>query len=543
MWIALSLATSVAAPARAETRALLIGVSRYGTPAIQDLQGPANDLPAMEVLIRRIGAQDVVTLRDDAVSRSSVEAALQQIGLRSQPGDWVFLYFSGHGAQARKAERSETDGDLDQFVPLPGFDIERPDPERFIVDKDFYVWLKRYLPDSVLVLMVVDTCHSGTMHRAINLKSSAFTSRLAFRDIGREFRLPAWPDPKLPPLLASSVETGGVEREYLPNLIYIGASRDDQLALEAELPTWGAPVRGVLSYAFEQGLSTPRDNGAELAADLDSDGVVTVAEISSYLNSQVRMFTAQRQDSTASFPSAFAVTALFSSLPPPQRHLGEFLPSVHIAGAGAAVTFPRDQPWRLADGPDHADFIWNKDEAVVSRRTGDDIATGVTTITALNGVIEKWNAIEALIPLVSEINIRMLVGPDGSDVLYGPDELVTLELSQPEDAARKGRRYATVFNLASDGMVEFLYPLEGDGEGVLPANGTLSVLETLVVPPFGVDHVVAVATPEIPEQLRALLRGTDGQRAAERLTGAIRAELKGARGRGSLSIAELYTGE
>ena len=50
--IAVLLIALSAPAAQAETRAILIGVSRYESPAIPDLMGPANDLAAMEELAR-----------------------------------------------------------------------------------------------------------------------------------------------------------------------------------------------------------------------------------------------------------------------------------------------------------------------------------------------------------------------------------------------------------------------------------------------------------------------------------------------------------
>ncbi len=47
---ALVLALLPESAAQAETRAILIGVSRYQSAAIPDLMGPANDLSAMESL-------------------------------------------------------------------------------------------------------------------------------------------------------------------------------------------------------------------------------------------------------------------------------------------------------------------------------------------------------------------------------------------------------------------------------------------------------------------------------------------------------------
>lgn len=92
-----------------------------------------------------------------------------------------------------------------------------------------------------------------------------------------------------------------------------------------------------------------------------------------------------------------------------------------------------------------------------------------------------------------------------------------------------------MFNLVSDGVVQLIYPLAPDGDDRLDDAMRQSLLATVVVPPFGVDHLVALATPEVPQALLAALRNADGQRTAGGLAGLIRDELQ-ARARQGLAI-------
>jgi hypothetical protein len=379
------------------------------------------------------------------------------------------------------------------------------------------------------------------MYRAIDPRSFAFSSRLAFRETEtRAFQLVARPGPRLPALQSATAAPLAEVREDLSNLVYIGASRDDQLALETELPQEGAPQRGVLTFAFEQGLTAPGINETTPAADLDGDGTVTVVEISSYLNSQVRLLSAQRQESTAHFPSDLSELPVLSASLSPRPRAVALPPTVRVEGGAATPDIAASQSWRVSDSPGQADFTWDRRNGDIVRRSGDIVASQVSTAAAFAGVIEKWQTILILQPLVSELRARMMTEPHGSDYSYGPGTTVTLTLSKTKRGS--GKRYATVFNLASDGTVQLLYPLTEDGDGLLPASGEVSVLETEIVPPFGVDHIVAVTSPDEMNALRAGVRSASGQRAAGRLTGLIKAELKRARGEGSLAIAELYSG-
>lgn len=527
-------------PVSAEVRALLIGVSRYQSAAMPDLIGPANDLAAMDALARSLGAREVQTLRDGEVTRTSVETALQALGRAARAGDWILLYYSGHGAQAQAQARSEVDGLYDQFVPLAGFDPAKQDPERFIVDKDFYAWLKLYVPAEARVLMVVDSCHSGSMYRAIDPRSFAFTSRLAFRAAEtRTFQLVSRPGPRLPPLRPDAALPLAERRDDLPNLVYIGASRDDQLALETELPQAGSPQRGVLTFALERGLTSLGSDDAHAAADLDGNGAITIVELSTYLSSQVRLLSANRQQSAAYFPSDWSELPVLESAPTPRNPSAMAPPSLFILG-GPVPDVTASDGLRIIENDAAADFIWDVSRGEVIGRSGDLVASEIRTKATLLGVLEKWSTIGELLPLVSELPARLSVDPSGSDFIYAPGTKVTISVAQT--GRRKERRYATVFNIASDGTVQLLYPLAPDGAGMLPEKGDLPVLESGIVPPFGLDHIVSLTAPNDMAALRAALSAADGQRAAGRLISLVRAELKLARGKGSLGIAELYTG-
>jgi hypothetical protein len=539
-------------PALAETRALLTGVWQFDSQIIPNLKGPENDLAAMEALVRAEGANDVTVLRNDQVTRTSLETALHALGLRAKPGDWILFYYSGHGAQAEAAVKGTRDGDLDQFLPLAGFDPDHQDTERFVLDKDIYSWMARYIPPSVRVLMIADTCHSGTLNRSIDPRAFHFTPRLAFRGDASAFKLIPRPAPRFPGVLASAdsaTGTGGdwtapLDRPDLANVIYIAAAQDDQLALEASLPVEGAPARGLLTYSFEQGLTTTGPNGKTLAADLDHDGKVSVSEIGAYLNSQVRALTGQRQETVMFYTSDKANLPLFATAPAVAPMLAQpRLPAVFsLNSASDLLLGGTNVPWRKAADQASADFVWDYDKATVLRRSGDVVAQQVKTVSTLRGVVEKWNAVEALRPLIDEAHFQVVIGPRPNGTRYAAGAHVTLRIALKPGAAYRAA-YLTIFNLASDGTLQTLYPKPEDGDGMIAEKAVLPVIENEVVPPFGVDHVIAVVTPDNAATFRSLLRASENQRAAGRLVPLITSLLAAAGPNGALSIGELYTGD
>lgn len=533
--------------ARAEVRALLVGVSHYSSPVIPDLEGPANDLQAMEVLARKVGATDVSILRDGAVTRSTVEDALYAIGQRARPGDWILVYYSGHGSQAEARVKGTRDGDFDQFLPLAGFDPDNQDPERFIVDKDIYDWLSRYVRRDVQILMLADTCHSGTLHRSVDRRSYRFTPRLALRAGATNLQLVSRPGPKFPSLLeyqtgSANPGAANTEREDLPNLIYLAAAQDDELAQELAMPDEDGPSRGLLTYAFEQGILLTGPDAKTLLADLDGDGSVTTAEIASYIASQVRGITGERQRPKASYVTGMESLKLFATADLALRVPDvASRPSVYVADAsGRAAPLPESAFWRKARTADQADFVWDLPTAEVVRRSGDVVAEAVDTTAKLEGVLEKWRAIDALLPMANESRGSVEVAPlrAGSRFVSGMVVKVSLQtLGSLADPA-----FATVFNVAADGTVQLIFPtaLE-DGKGELSPRNNLPLIETQVIAPFGVDHVVALLTRNEPHDFRALLQSFDGQRGFGKMVAPIIKLLGADAGGNSLALAQIYT--
>ena len=535
--------------AHAETRALLVGVSKFQTPLIPDLEGPANDLGDMEAMVRGQGVTDVTVLRDADVSRTTVETAIHALGLRAKPGDWIMFYYSGHGAEAEAAVKGTRDGERDQFVPLPKFDPDDQDPERYIVDKDFYAWFDRYVPRSAQILMIADTCHSGSLNRSADHRAFHFTPRLALRGQSADFTLTARPAPRFPAVLAASEDAllpgATIDRLDLPNLIYIGAAQDDQLALERGLPSDNAPSHGLLTYAFTQGLTTRGPNGTTLAADLNGDGGVSVSEMAVYLDTQVRALAADQQTPKVSYVTGKENVRLFAAVPPPQptpTTVKPNLPSLFVEDPrGRTIAQGDNTAWTLAGDPSHADFLWDFKTGEVLRGTGDVVAGDVATLARLRRVLEKWSVVEALRPLLKEGGAKLSIGPLRTGSRYAPGAVANVVLRAGSTGASPG--YATIFNLAADGTVQVLYPIApADGEGAVAASGELPVMEASAVAPFGADHVVAIVTRETPAQFRALLRTLDGQPGAGKLVEPIRT-LLARDSQASLSIAQLYTGK
>ncbi|WP_413877070.1 caspase family protein [Albidovulum sp.] len=111
--------------ARAETRALLVGVSDYDAEGggIADLRGPANDVRLLRDVLKAQGVRRIDSLADGAEgagrpSRTAILAVLAGLAAASGKGDLVYLHFSGHGTRQIDRNGDETDGLDEVFLAI-----------------------------------------------------------------------------------------------------------------------------------------------------------------------------------------------------------------------------------------------------------------------------------------------------------------------------------------------------------------------------------------------------------------------------------------
>lgn len=167
-------------PSTPTDHALLIGVSAY--PALNEhwqLQdGPRNDVMLMRTVLQEKGFRpERITVLADGVegaaglpTRAAILDGLTDLSERVQPGDFVMVYYSGHGAQQPVTEATaarEPDG-LDEIL-LPR-DVRRWQEsaggvENAIVDDEIETRLTALRQRGAFVWAVFDSCHAATVTR------------------------------------------------------------------------------------------------------------------------------------------------------------------------------------------------------------------------------------------------------------------------------------------------------------------------------------------------------------------------------------------
>ena len=170
----------LALPALArENYALLVGASNYPNLAEKYwLKGPANDVRLVQTYLTTtspvpFALQNVTTLADGvegagAPTLSGIRAAMADLTSRVQPGDFVYLHFSGHGTQEPAANPdSELDGLDEVFLPtdIGPWSDETGAVENALVDDEIGAMIDALRAKGADVWAVFDSCHSGTVTR------------------------------------------------------------------------------------------------------------------------------------------------------------------------------------------------------------------------------------------------------------------------------------------------------------------------------------------------------------------------------------------
>nr|KAJ3417814.1 Ca(2+)-dependent cysteine protease [Polyrhizophydium stewartii] len=146
-------------------RALLIGVNYFNTES--ELRGCINDVQNMRQFLTRgwgfsEGPDNMVVLTDDQPNqffqptRYNILEAMKWLVRGAQPGDSLFLHFSGHGGQTEDLDGDESDGYDETIYPVDH------KTAGVIVDDEMNAILVRGLPHGVRLTAVFDCCHSGS---------------------------------------------------------------------------------------------------------------------------------------------------------------------------------------------------------------------------------------------------------------------------------------------------------------------------------------------------------------------------------------------
>lgn len=160
----------------AKDRALLIGIDYYKLAS--DTPGSTTDAKAMEQFLIskfKFDTNSIHILRNEQATAENIRQEFENWLIKgTEPGDRIFFHYSGHGSQVVDKNGDEKDGWDEVIAP---FDVVFPQPQpgqpvipsdNFVSDDDIGEWIGQLAGRRVV--LVFDSCHSGTISRSAGSK-------------------------------------------------------------------------------------------------------------------------------------------------------------------------------------------------------------------------------------------------------------------------------------------------------------------------------------------------------------------------------------
>lgn len=155
-------------------RALCVGINRFKNYPAATLQGCVNDANDMSRLLQKwfgFKSSDVTVLHDTQATKANIMKNLKTMVDGAKKGDYAHLVFSmsSHGTQVPDLNGEEADRADEAFCPHDLAQSGGQWNKKYIIVDDELHDLFIQLPDNVLLEVYLDTCHSGTGLKAIDM--------------------------------------------------------------------------------------------------------------------------------------------------------------------------------------------------------------------------------------------------------------------------------------------------------------------------------------------------------------------------------------
>lgn len=475
------------APARAESHALLIGVTNYQDPEL-NLRGPVNDVVSLKGVLVRYGVpeRNIATLTDAQATKRNILAALSDLRTRSRAGDTVFVYFSGHGTSGFDREVR-----LDQYIaPTSGavvpydFRFSPGNPKKTVEalilgSRDLRPVFQELDRDRKL-FVAFDSCFSGNAVRSLAKVRIPGIAKFVPIDIPEE-----------------DAEFKAVKEEPFPyrNLLYFAAAHQSEKArdLDGQDGTLDGKAHGAFTNYLLLGL-----NGA---GDTNNDGTLTYQELYGYLRDKTQQYghTPQVKTARGMDDPVFDLPSRLVERPRESDPPAEVRLKLEGVGGGIAERIWHIPNLRLVQEAADLTVFPSGRGYQVALGNGDMLAEPESD-AALLELLARYPRARQLVALKNPwqgFNVRLQFRPEPGRTLFFDREKVSYRIVSERDAS------ILFIDVDSAGNVSVLIP-DGASPSRLRAGVPLDLKDHVeVTPPFGVDNFKVFAFPgQVPELKR-----------------------------------------
>ena len=237
-----------------QKQALLIGISDYPKHENDDASWTSihgtNDVQLISPILAKQGFI-IHTLLNKAATLSAIENAFEGLERNVQPGDIVYIHFSGHGQAVEDEDGDEADGWDEAFIP---FDAERSyrengyHGENHLLDDELNGYInaiRRKVGETGMVYVVMDACHAGSSYRGEEEEDTVFVrgTDVGFSRNGKSYT----------PRISRSGNVSIASKEGLAPIYMLEACRSYEVNIEIKQ---NGQYNGPLSYYISQQLLT-----------------------------------------------------------------------------------------------------------------------------------------------------------------------------------------------------------------------------------------------------------------------------------------------
>ncbi len=511
----------------AATQVLLIGVGQYQDPRF-NLEGPKNDVLALEqVLIDKWGVKrDRITkLIDTQASYAAIMQALKTLKTKTQTGDQIYIYFSGHGtSRLDRAMRMPLPYSSGAFIPADfpiTYGTTQARYAKLVVGRRDLKPILKDLDDSGRsVLVVSDSCYSGNAVRGLFGKNELPSRYLAIpaKNIAA-YGLDEDED------VAFEVKTKGDDHYPYKNVYFISAASDAEKAADIptrwlkRYPTFDGKAHGAFTNALLGVLM------GKVPSDFNHDGEVVYAELTRAIRNQLKASNfpqhpqtlPQMKDDT----TLLAMRSVLGVSKPPQNSPSVQLPASDSIKMRVLVESNNKDLLRRLSKLSKLQLVTERADLLI-RQQGTDylLLTGRfdligklnnPSLQTLVGRIQQelWKKeINTALTAHASFNMELSRSESKKGMVAKEGELIAFTLRSERPI------YLLLLDIDSNGQLNLLYPYTKSELAPIAANkvvfipGKLPGQKIRVQPPFGTDHLIAIGFTRLPEAFAQLL-GTD----------------------------------